>query len=83
MTTVIAGDVALDAAVELSIPQFDPQLHVAVAIILLNSATAPNVWGTTDDNGEVAITQLIGPVFPTNKGITDDIQGNTGASTIV
>ena len=81
MTSVIAGDVALDAAVVLSIPQFDPELYVACATILLDSATAPNVWGTTDDNGEVTITQLIGPVFPTNKGITDDIQGNT-ASTI-
>jgi len=80
MTSVIAGDVALDADVELSIPQFDPELFVACAVILLDSATAPNVWGTTDDNANVTITQLIGPVFPTNKGITDTIQGNTASS---
>lgn len=81
LRVVIAGDVALDAAVELSIPQFDPELYVAVATILLDSATAPNVFGTTDDSGAVTIQQLIGPVFPTNKGITDTIQGNT-ASTV-
>jgi hypothetical protein len=79
VTSVIAGDVALDADVELSIPQFDPELFVAIATILLNSATDPNIWGTTDDNGEVTIVQLIGPVFPTNKGISDTIQGNTAS----
>jgi hypothetical protein len=79
VTSVIAGDVAADADVELSIPQFDPELFVAIAIILLASATAPNVWGTTDDSGAVTITQWIGPCFPTNKGITDSIQGNTAS----
>jgi hypothetical protein len=79
VTSVIAGDVALDADVELSIPQFDPELFVAIATILLNSTTSPNVWGTTDDSGDITIVQMIGPVFPTNKGITDTIEGNTAS----
>ena len=66
-TTVLAGDTALDAAVALEIPAFDPERFVAIAVILLNSGG--NTWGTTDDNAIVTITQLIGPVFPTGLGI--------------
>jgi hypothetical protein len=84
VTSVIAGDVLLDTpavAAGPQIPQFDPELFVAIALILLNSGTDPNIWGSTDDNGVVTITQWIGPCFPTGKGISDTIQGNT-ASTI-
>jgi hypothetical protein len=69
MTTVLAGDIALDADVELTIPQFDPELFVAIAVILKDSTTALKTWGTSDDSGIVTITQLIGPVFPTGLGI--------------
>ena len=73
MTTVLAGNIALDADVELSIPQFDPELFVAIAIILKNAETDRDNWGSDDDSGECTVTQLIGPCFPTNLGITDEI----------
>ena len=73
MTTVLAGNKALDAAVELSIPQFDPELFVAIAYMLKDSTTALKTWGTSNDTGIVVVTQIIGPCFPTNLGITDEI----------
>jgi hypothetical protein len=62
-TTVLAGAIHATAAV-LEIPNFEPEHFVAVATIHLLSSTAPNVWGTTDDNGDVTIVQIIGPAFP-------------------
>ena len=73
MTTVLAGNKALDANVQLSIPRFDPELFVALAYILKNSTTALKTWGTSADQGIVIVTQIIGPCFPTNLGITDEI----------
>jgi hypothetical protein len=72
LTTVLASENSLDADVELNIPQFDPEWFVAVAFILKNALTANDVWGTDDDSGEIAITQIIGPVFPRNLGIENN-----------
>jgi len=69
LTSVLGGEVALDADVELSIPQFDPEWFVAVAHILKDAVTARDVWGTDDDNADCTVTQIIGPVFPSGTGI--------------
>lgn len=64
MTTVIADNgLQLDADSELQIPQFDPEIFVALAILTVDG-TGASTWGTTDDNAQVTIRQLLGPVFP-------------------
>jgi hypothetical protein len=64
MTTVIADNgYQLDADSEIQIPQFDPEIFVALAILTLD-ATGSSTWGTTDDNAQVTIRQLLGSVYP-------------------
>ena len=64
MTTVQADNgLQLDAASELQIPQFDPEIFVALAVLTVDG-TGASTWGTTDDNAQVTIRQLLGPVFP-------------------
>jgi hypothetical protein len=64
MTTVICDNgYQLDADSEIQIPQFDPEVFVALAILTLD-ATGASTWGTTDDNAQVTIRQLLGPVWP-------------------
>ena len=79
MTTVLGGNIALDADVVLSIPKFDPELFVCIGYILKDGVTARDVWGTDDDNADCTVTQWIGPCFPTNAGITDSIVGPASA----
>jgi hypothetical protein len=67
ITLVKAGDVALDAAVELVIPNFEPEMFVAIGTLLINSAGF--TLGTTSTSGVSTFAQLIGPVFPTGDGI--------------
>jgi hypothetical protein len=67
LTLVLAGDVALDADVELVIPNFDPEMFVAIGTLLINSAGF--TLGTTSTSGVSTFAQLIGPVFPTGAGI--------------
>jgi hypothetical protein len=68
LTLVKAGDVALDAAVKLVIPNFEPEMFVAIGTLLVNSAGF--VLGTTSLAAAVGtFAQLIGPVFPTGAGI--------------
>ena len=67
LTLVRAGDIALDAAVELVIPNFEPEVFCAIGTLLINSAGF--TVGTTSTAGVSAFAQLIGPVFPTGKGI--------------
>jgi hypothetical protein len=64
MTTVIADNgLQLDAASELQIPQFDPEIFVALAILTVDG-TGASTWGTTDDSAQVTIRQLLGCVYP-------------------
>lgn len=64
MTTVIADNgYQLDANSEIQIPQFDPEIFVALAILTLD-ATGASTWGSTDDSAQVTIRQLLGPVYP-------------------
>jgi hypothetical protein len=64
MTTVQADNgLQLDAASELQIPHFDPEIFVALAILTVDG-TGASTWGTTDDSAQVTIRQLLGPVFP-------------------
>lgn len=64
MTTVQADNgLQLDADSELQIPQFDPEIFVALAVLTVDG-TGASTWGTTDDNAQVTIRQLLGPVFP-------------------
>ena len=67
ITLVRAGDIALDAAVELVIPNFEPEMFVAIGTLLINSAGF--TLGTTSTAGVSTFAQLIGPVFPTGAGI--------------
>ena len=62
ITLVKAGPKALDAAVELQIPQFDPAIFVAIGTLLIDSAGY--TCGTTSTAGISTFAQLIGPVFP-------------------
>ena len=76
MTTVLAGNIDLDATVLAEgpqIPRFDPEVFVCIGYILKNADTANDVWGTDNDNGEVTITQCVGPVYPNGAGLTDTI----------
>ena len=69
MTTVVADNgLQLDAASELVIPSFDPEVFVAIAILVVDG-TGASTWGTTNDAAQVTITQIIGPCFPTGAGI--------------
>jgi hypothetical protein len=62
ITLVKAGDVALDADVELQIPHFDPAIFVAIGTLLVDSAGF--TMGTTALTSIGTFAQLIGPVFP-------------------
>ena len=64
---VKAGDIALDADVELVIPNFEPEVFVAIGTLLIDSAAF--TLGTTSTAGVSTFAQLIGPVFPTGAGI--------------
>ena len=69
ITTVIADNgLQLDAASVLTIPNFDPEVFVAIGLLVVDG-TGASTWGTTDDSAQVTITQLLGPVFPTGLGI--------------
>jgi len=52
----------LDADIELKIPQFDPEVFVAIGTLLIDSAGF--TLGTTSTAGVSTFAQLIGPVFP-------------------
>ena len=67
LTLVKAGDVALDADVELRIPNFEPEVFVAIGHLLIDSAGF--TLGTTSTAGVSTFTQIIGPVFPTGIAI--------------
>lgn len=67
LTVVKAGDIALDANVELRIPNFEPEMFVAVGTMLINSAGF--TLGDTSTSGVVTFAQLIGPVFPQGASI--------------
>lgn len=67
LTLVKAGDIALDADVELEIPNFEPEVFVAIGTLLIDSAGF--TLGTTSTAGVSTFAQLIGPVFPTGKAI--------------
>jgi hypothetical protein len=67
LTLVKAGPVALDADVELVIPNFEPEMFYALGTLLINSAGF--TLGTTSTSGVSTFAQLIGPVFPTGLGI--------------
>lgn len=62
LTLVKAGPTALDAAVELQIPQFDPSIFVAIGTLKIDSAGF--TLGTTSTAGISTFAQLIGPVYP-------------------
>lgn len=69
MTTVIADNgLQLDANSLIVIPQFDPEIFIAIGLLTVDG-TGASVWGTDDDSGQVTIIQLLGPVYPTNNGI--------------
>ena len=68
LTLVKAGDVALDADVALRIPNFEPEVFVAIGHLLIDSAGF--TLGTTSTAGVSTFTQIIGPVFP--QGIAID-----------
>ena len=62
LTLVKAGPTALDADVELKIPQFDPSVFCAIGLLLIDSAGF--TLGTTSTAGISTFSQLIGPVYP-------------------
>jgi 3D (Asp-Asp-Asp) domain-containing protein len=64
MTTVQADNgLQLDADSEIQIPQFDPSVFVAIALLTVDG-TGASTWGTTDDSAQVTVRQLLGPVYP-------------------
>jgi hypothetical protein len=67
LTLVKAGDVALDADVKLVIPNFEPEMFVAIGTLLINSAGF--TLGTTSTGSVSTFTQWIGPCFPTGLSI--------------
>lgn len=67
ITLVKAGDVALDADVELRIPNFEPEMFVAIGTLLIDSAGF--TLGTTSTAGVSTFAQLIGPVYPQGSAI--------------
>lgn len=68
LTLVKGGDIALDADVELRIPNFEPEMFCVIGILLINSAGF--TLGTTSTAGVSTFTQWIGPAFP--QGISID-----------
>jgi hypothetical protein len=74
LTMVKAGDIALDADVKLVIPNFEPEMFVAIGTLLINAAVGGHILGDDDiDTGTVGtFGQLIGPVFPTGDGIDNN-----------
>ena len=62
ITLVKAGGQALDAAVELKVPQFDPEYFVCIGHLLIDSAGF--TLGTTSTAGVSTFTQWIGPCVP-------------------
>ena len=58
----MASDIALDAAVSLKIPWFDPSEWCCIGIALVTSAGC--TLGTTNINAIVTIYQIIGPMLP-------------------
>jgi hypothetical protein len=60
----LAGDMALDANVELKIPMYDPTVWCPIALLLVDSTGA--TLGTTDIGASMIGTeyQVIGPVLP-------------------
>jgi hypothetical protein len=71
LTLVKAGDVALDADVKLVIPNFEPEMFVAIGTLLIDSPAGGFILGSTDiDTGTVgSFVQLIGPQFPQGASI--------------
>jgi hypothetical protein len=67
LTLVKAGDIALDADVKLVIPNFEPEMFVAIGTLLINSAGF--TLGTTSTGSVSTFTQWIGPCFPTGLSI--------------
>jgi len=68
LTLVTAGPkYTLDADVELVIPNFEPEMFVAIGLLLIDSAGF--TLGTTSTGGVSTFTQIIGPTFPTGLGI--------------
>lgn len=63
ITLVKASDEGvLDADIELKIPQFDPEIFVAIGTLLIDSATF--TLGTTSTAGVSTFAQLLAPVYP-------------------
>jgi len=62
LTLVLGGDIALDADVELKIPNFEPEMFCVVGTLLINSAGF--TLGTTSTAGVSTFTNWIGPAFP-------------------
>lgn len=63
LTLVKASDSGvLDANIELKIPQFDPEVFVAIGTLLIDSAGF--TLGTTSTAGVSTFAQILGPVFP-------------------
>jgi hypothetical protein len=71
LTMVRAGDVALDADATLVIPNFEPEMFVAIGVLHINSPVGGFTLGSTDiDTGTVGtFTQLIGPQFAQGASI--------------
>jgi hypothetical protein len=71
LTLVRGGDVALDADAELVMPNFEPEMFVAIGTLHINAGVGGFVLGDDDINTGVVGTfvQLIGPTFPTGKAI--------------
>jgi hypothetical protein len=67
ITLVKAGPVALDADVKLVIPNFEPEMFVAIGTLLINSAGF--TLGTTSTSGVSTFAQIIGPCYPNGAGI--------------
>lgn len=67
LVIVKGGDIALDAAVELRIPNFEPEVFCAIGTLLVDSAGF--TLGTTALTGIDTYLNFIGPVFPTGIAI--------------
>lgn len=59
----LASEVALDAAVELKMPDFDYTTWVCIAVALVDAGGAVTL-GTTDINAITTVYQILGPVLP-------------------
>ena len=58
----LAGDIALDANVELKIPWFDPSEWCCIGIVLIDATNC--TLGTTNINAMATVYDVIGPVLP-------------------